>query len=456
MPKTTPAQRFAKCFQVWMDTRASPHDRANAERKMEEWLKRHGKSRIDIPLILAQAVADDAAAQPPPPPSDPRDVDPSQPVGGVGINGTNVTVLDLVRAFAQDYLAMEEHEFVAYALWAIHSHMFDKFMMTPRLVLTSPVRGCGKSVALDVLSRLVARPDKTDNITAAAIYDIIDRERCTLLIDEADNLELSAKGALRAVLNSGHRKGGTIRRGTGKQRRRYQTFAPIALASIGILTLPLMSRSIVIHMARHDGSRRLRRFDLEDTRDLDLAYQHIRAWARDVVLNPDPEMPAELRGRTADNWRPLISIADACSEAWGRLAREAAVTFAKSYRDEDIVVILLGDIREVFSAHRADRLSSKALVDALNAMEDAGWAEWRGLQGDQQPRKLTQGALAALLRLLHPPIRPRSIWSSPRQPGDSSVKGYHRSDFERAWREYCDDEAGTPAQPAKILHLRKP
>ena len=124
---------------------------------------------------------------------------------------------------------------------------------------------------LDVLSRLVARPELTDNITAAAIYDTIDRERCTLLIDEADNLELSAKGALRAVLNSGHRKGGTIRRGTGKQRR-----------------------------------------------------------------------------------------------------REAAVTFAKSYRDEDIIVILLGDIREIFNARGADRLPSKALVDALNAMEDAG------------------------------------------------------------------------------------
>src|SRR5262249_62196460 len=71
--KTTPAQRFAQIFAVFMDTRAAPGDRANAERKMEEWLKRHGKTRADIPSILAQALADNAAAQPAPPPSDPRD-----------------------------------------------------------------------------------------------------------------------------------------------------------------------------------------------------------------------------------------------------------------------------------------------------------------------------------------------------------------------------------------------
>src|SRR5262245_18830071 len=213
MPKkTTPAQRFAQIFALFPNG-ATPGERAAAERKMDAWLKRNGKTRADISSILVQAAADDAASsQPPPPPSDPRDVDPSQPIGGTGIGGTNVTVLDLIGAMLGDYLALQPHQYVAIALW------------------------------------IASRPEKTDNITAAAIYDTIDRERCTLLIDEADNLEVSAKGALRAVLNSGYRKGGSVRRGTGRQRRKYQTFAPIALAAIGVLTLPLMSRSIVVHM----------------------------------------------------------------------------------------------------------------------------------------------------------------------------------------------------------------
>jgi hypothetical protein len=378
MAKTTPAQRFARIFAVWVDKNAPEGERAAAERKLDAWLKQHGKTRGDIPSILAQAAQDDAATKPKPPPSDPRDADPANPLSA------RITPLDLVHALAQDYLALNQHEYVALALWAVHTHVYDRFEHTPRLALTSPVRGCGKSTALNVLSRLVARPEMVDNITAAALYDTVDKYHCTMLIDEADNLELSAKAALRAVLNSGHLKGRSIRRGTGKQARRYSTFAPIALASIGMLTLPLMERSVVIHMVKHDGSRPLRRFIEGDTQDLDIAYQHTRQWARDVVLNPNPAMP-DLLNRVADNWRPLISVADACSPAWGVLAREAAVAFAKGRRDEDVIVILLRDLREVFDATGADRLAGKVIVNELYAMDDAGWDAWSGEHGDRPP-----------------------------------------------------------------------
>jgi len=434
MPPPKDRQRLRQLHAMLGSSNAG--ERENAWKKVVAWLRKHGKTWNDLPELLHDETA--------PSRTDPRDVDPSQPVG------SNVTPLDLVRAFLQDYVEIDPHEYVATALWAVHSHVFDKFMVTPRLVLTSPVRDCGKTTLLDVLNRLVARPEKADNITAAAIYDTIDRERCTLLIDEADNLELSAKGALRAVLNSGHRKGGTIRRGTGKQRRKYSTYAPIALASISVLTLPLMSRSIVIHMRRHEGTRSLRRFKSDDTQDLDLTYQHIRMWARDAALNLDPEMPVELRGRTADNWRSLISIADACSEAWGGLAREAAVAFAQAYRDEDIVVILLRDIREIFDARGVDRLSSKALVDALNAMDDAGWSEYRGPHGDQQPRKLTPGELARLLQSFG--IRSRTIWPAQRRSDSKSTRGYLRSQFEKVWASYCP-ATDTPTQTSKIIRL---
>src|SRR5262249_10905927 len=152
---TTPAQRFAKIFAVFMDSRASPGDRANAERKVDEWLKRHGKKYSDIPSILAQAAADHAAIAPPPP--DPRDTAPVEPVD------PHDTVLSLVCGAFKTYLALNSHEYVAMALWAMHTHVYDRYMVTPRLLLTSPVRGCGKSVGLDVFGRLVARAKLTDN-----------------------------------------------------------------------------------------------------------------------------------------------------------------------------------------------------------------------------------------------------------------------------------------------------
>src|SRR5207302_2343969 len=114
---------------------------------------------------------------------------------------------------------------------------------------------------------------------------------------------------------------------------------------------------------------------------LNAAYRQILMWRRDVELDPDPEMPKELRNRLADNWRPLISIAD--SLGMGEAAREAAVAFAHAFQDADVRILLLIDIRAVFNACGLDRMSSKSLLDALHAMDDSDWNEFRGLHGDR-------------------------------------------------------------------------
>jgi hypothetical protein len=250
------------------------------------------------------------------------------------------------------------------------------------------------------------------------------------------------------VLNSGYeRVSSNVRRGVGKQRRKYETFAPIALAAIGTLTLPLMSRSVVIPMTRHDGSTPLRRFDLADTDDLDIAYRHIFMWARTATLNHDPEMPDGLHGRKADPWRPLIAIADACSPAWGALAREAAIHFVHSHCYEDISITTLRGLRDVYDTRHVDRSISKDLVAALNEQDDGIWAEWRGVKGDQNPRRLSQGELAKVLAPFG--IKSRSIRL---QGKGSTAKGYYRHQFEQTWASYCPTD-GTTAQPSNVRQL---
>src|SRR5262245_13026386 len=96
-------------------------------------------------------------------------------------------------------------------------------------------------------------------------------------------------------------------------------------------------------------------------------------------LDLNPQMPAELRGRSPDNWRPLIAIADSCGKGWPDLARAAAINLSE-HQEEDAAVLLLRDIRTVFDAQRVDRLTSKVLVEHLADLDDAGWDEWRGLR----------------------------------------------------------------------------
>lgn len=104
-----------------------------ARQKLDELLRRHGKTWNDL-LGLLQS--EDAVPSP-----DPRDAGPFDPQGEF----PNVTPADTVRAMLEDYIALEPHEYVATALWIIHTHVYDQFMVTPRLLLTSPVRNCGKT-----------------------------------------------------------------------------------------------------------------------------------------------------------------------------------------------------------------------------------------------------------------------------------------------------------------------
>jgi hypothetical protein len=249
-------------------------------------------------------------------------------------------------------------------------------------------------------------------------------------------------------LNSGHRRGGRVARVIRGESRWLPTFAPKAIAAIGTLPLPLLRRSIVIEMMRQASDRPLlRRLDVSDH-----AFAAVRAeivrWAATARLTHDPEIPLQLRNRAADNWRVLLAIADdlGCGEA----ARAAAIELCANHPDEDVVVRLLADIRAIFSARRADRLTSAILVAGLNAMKDSPWPEWRGREGNRSPRPLTQTELTKLLEPFG--IRPKTVWPLHRQPGDKSGRGYLRADFESAWASYCDPP-DTPTQPGKIIRL---
>jgi hypothetical protein len=238
---------------------SSKDESDTARRKLDALLQRLGKTWNDLPELLQPDTPSSGSTST----ADPRDVNEPHP-----FDDASYTPASIVHDILEQYMALQPNEYVAVALWAIHTHVYDRFAETPRLFLTSPVRGCGKSLLLKVLNRLVARPEKTDNITAAAIYDHAHRVKSTFLLDEADNLDLAAKAAMRAVLNAGHSWDGTIRRMVRGRSQPFKVFVPVALAAIGLLTLPLMSRSIVIHMVKHDGSRPLRRFQPSDTADL--------------------------------------------------------------------------------------------------------------------------------------------------------------------------------------------
>ena len=232
----------------------------------------------------------------------------------------------------------------------------------------------------------------------------------------------------------------------GGRSRKFSTFAPLAVAAIGVMPLPLMHRSIVINMQR--SSVHLEQWDEFDP-TFPAVREQFQKWAATCSLAQNPEMPSSLRNRAADNWRVLLAIADDLGH--GEAARAAAILLCADRLDEDPGVRLLTDIRTVFLGLGTDRIASAALVEALLGLEDEVWADWRGPNDDRPPRKLNQSDMARLLRPFG--IRPKTIWPAQRRPGSLSSRGYLRSQFEPAWAAYCS-VPDTATQPSKIRHLR--
>src|SRR5262245_54548546 len=218
---------------------SNANEAAVAREKLVKLLTDHGLTWNDIPACIAAADEDDRVNQA-------RQRATHGPPGSAA--GSEVDVLELVLYLIERHLAVTPEEWMVIALWILHTHVFDRFDVTPRLALLSPVRGCGKTTLLILLDLLANDPYRTDNVTAAVIYHLLERQPYSLLVDEGDNLGLLNNSVLRAVFNSGHRRGGSVSRFVDGRPRKFPTFAPLAVAAIGLMPLPLLHRAIVINI----------------------------------------------------------------------------------------------------------------------------------------------------------------------------------------------------------------
>jgi putative DNA primase/helicase len=334
-----------------------------------------------------------------------------------------------LSAVIRRHVVMFEHAADTAALWTAHTYLLDCFGISPRLAITSPEKGCGKTTALDVLSRLIFRPLPTANASASAIFRVVESQRPTLLIDEADTF-LPENEELRGILNSGHRQGGSVIRTVGEdfEPRSFSTYSACTIALIGKLPATLADRSVPIELRRRRADEAIEAFRFDRTKHLEQLARKAARWAidnADRIRGGDPDMPAGVFNRAADNWRPLLAIADAAGGEWPTRARRAVQCAGANPTgdDQSARILLLSDIRTIFAERRLDRIPSADLVTALNCIEGRPWAEWSRGKG------ISPNGLA---RLLAPfAIAPATIRTAAGTP-----KGYLLAQFEDAFARY--------------------
>jgi hypothetical protein len=356
------------------------------------------------------------------------------------------TLLDDVAGFIGRYVALGTEARDAIALWVAHTHCLDAFESTPRLALISAVKQSGKTRTLEVIELLVPNPMNVVNTTSAALFRQVAAERPTLLMDEADTY-LSPEAAkqheeLRAFVNAGHRRAAKAWRCVGEPARMhveaFPAYCALAIAGIGDLPETVIDRAVVVKMKRrarneHIEPFRARRAEPEGAK----LSARLTSWAKRASKRlAEPVMPDGVTDRAADVWEALLSIADYAGRDWPERARVACVKLNadRATSDVDPGIRLLLDVRDVFPD---DRLRSETLVERLVGIEEAPWAHLRRGQ-------LTASGLARRLRPFD--IRPATI-----RIGDTTPKGYLRSQFEDAWDRYLPSPV-EPQQPQQVPH----
>jgi putative DNA primase/helicase len=267
----------------------------------------------------------------------------------------------------------------------------------------------------------------TANVTVAATFRAIEPLRPTLLIDEADTF-LGENEELRGILNSGHRSGGQVIRTVGEDHepRMFSTHCPVAIAQIGKLPGTLADRSIHIELKRRAPDEKILRLRIGKTPELFELARKAARWSTDNEVSIracEPHIPDAIYNRAADNWEPLLAIAEVIGGDAPERARHVALAACGVEEEPSRGAMLLADIRNVFEERGYDKISSSDLVAALVAMADRPWGECN------HGKALTQSGLAGRLK-------PFKIVSKKVRIADKTPQGYELKTFADAFARY--------------------
>jgi len=340
-------------------------------------------------------------------------------------------LLDDITTTLKYFLVLPPHTAEAVALWICHACALEAFTISPILAICSPTKGSGKTLLLDVISYLLVKKLFVSNTTPATLFRCVDKFTPCLLIDEADTF-LKDNEELRGILNAGHRRSSAfVMRTVGDEHEPviFVTWCAKAIAIIGKLPETLEDRSIVVSMKRKSGNEKINEFRANKMEpSLTNCKRKIMKWTADnlnALRKADPGTLDGLTNRLADNWRPLLAIADLAGGKWPETARTVAKGLSNSVDEgsNSVSIQLLVDLQDLFTARDTDNISSEDICKTLGEMEEKPWSEWR------RGKPITTRQLAKLLAGFK--ISPKTI-----RIGKETAKGYTLEQLADAFSRY--------------------
>jgi hypothetical protein len=243
---------------------------------------------------------------------------------GEDIDGRDL--LNCIRTLFSDHVIFRDARIpTLLGAWTLGTYFFKAFRFYGYVWVNSPVKRCGKSLLLDILSLVCFNStSRLVDPSSSFLFREVDRNDGTLVLDEIESLggaDKDQKSELISLLNAGFQRGSQAPRMESKNREfvvtYFNAYSPKAMAGIKSIVDTLEDRSFRIGMARKKKSEVVKRFNL---RSLDSHIEKIREdcfiwalrYAGDVVevYEQDSEFPGiqSLDDRLKDILEPLLSI----------------------------------------------------------------------------------------------------------------------------------------------------
>lgn len=245
-----------------------------------------------------------------------------------------------IRKALTEYIEFQaDHYYDLVTLWSIGTYFFPLFNSYPYLYVGG-FKESGKTKLLTLCSCIAFNAVFSGSITTACLYRLIQSSRCTLVIDENEELaDPQRNEEFKRILRNGYKKGSSVVRSDMSTEdftpRQYETYGPKILANIGGLDDVLGSRCISIPMEKSLNKEITKKeIDIDGStwqNAKDLLYPFVlKNWRLVRQSYSDLEDQHELYNREWELWKPILAMA----KTFGTEIYDKIVAFAKEKAKE--------------------------------------------------------------------------------------------------------------------------
>lgn len=345
-------------------------------------------------------------------------------------------VLDEALARLMRHMHMDYYEAAICVLWAAHTHAFNLFAHSPRLIIDAPESECGKTVLLHhMLGSWVNKRLTADNVSPAVYFRIVEAQKPTFMIDEVDSW-LKQDSDLLGSLKSGFEPQGAVLRCEGDAHavRQYSVYAPVAMAGIQIaqkLPKSVVNRGMIISLER--AKDEVAEADVFKRKKHAPGIKTIGAklakWVRDAeqqIAATDPQLPDGLINREEDKWLPMFTLAEVAGGDWPARVLQAYTRSIHTIEPSKSELFLM-DVKTVMP-EMGDIHTTDLIID-LCGLEDSRYIEYNFKAYEAEKKKIQPPQIARLLKKYK--VQAKDV-----RMGTSVKRGYSGDELRQVFDRY--------------------